>query len=66
MSLKQFHVVFITLSIVCALLFACWAGERYFELKTFGYLIAACVSLFIAAGMVAYEIYFLKKTKSFA
>jgi hypothetical protein len=64
MSLKAFHVVFITAS--CALAFGCgiWELKNYFspEGRTLD-LIFALAAVAAGVGLILYERYFLKKLK---
>jgi hypothetical protein len=63
MSLKAFHVVFISASVLLAFGFAAWClggsppaagGER---------LLAALVSAAVGLGLAGYEVWFLKKMR---
>ena len=64
MSLKAFHLIFITAA--CALAFGCalWGFKTYFsaEGKTLD-LLFGIGSLLAGAGLIVYERYFLKKFK---
>ncbi|HEY7444945.1 MAG TPA: hypothetical protein VH701_21115 [Vicinamibacterales bacterium] len=59
MSLKSFHVVFITLSIVLASWFGIWAISN----DGLPYVVTGAVSLLSAAGLIVYEVGFLKKCR---
>ena len=64
MSLKAFHVVFITASILLAFGFGAWLLKQYFgpapeKLN----LVVAVASFAVGLGLIAYERRFLKKTK---
>ena len=64
MSLKAFHVVFITAA--SAMSFGCgiWALKGYWSPGgTVAELLAGLGSILAAAALIAYERYFLKKTK---
>ncbi len=63
MSLKIFHIVFITLSTLLAL--GCGVGALiYYSAEPSGLLLAAALGAFAAAiAMVIYGIWFLKKAK---
>lgn len=63
MSLRGFHVVFITCSIFLLLGFAYWAFIQFVNLRTTGYLATTVASCLTAIGLVIYEIYFLRKVK---
>jgi hypothetical protein len=62
MSLRSFHVVFISASVLLAFLFAAWClgpGAK----DGWGSLAAAVASALIGVGLVAYEAWFLRKTR---
>ena len=65
MSLKAFHIVFITAA--SALAFGCgvWSLRNYAsaEGRTFD-LVFGLVSLAVGVGLIIYERFFLKKTKN--
>ena len=65
MSLKAFHLVFITAS--SALSFGCgvWALKNYWSAGgTSGELLVGIAAILAAVGLIVYERYFLKKTKN--
>lgn len=65
MSLKAFHLIFITAAILLAFGFGAWLVKGYFSPDggiwdlVFGGISAAC-----GVGLIFYERYFLKKTKN--
>ena len=64
MSLKAFHVVFITAS--CALAFGCgiWELKNFFSADGRAWdLVFGLAALAAGAGLIFYERYFLKKLK---
>ena len=64
MSLKAFHLIFITASCVLALGCAVWALKDYFSPDGVGSdLVFGLGSLAIGVGLILYERYFLKKLK---
>jgi len=64
MSLKAFHIVFITAAVLLALGFGIWLLKGYFSPEgTAGDLVFGLLSIVSAVGLVLYERYFLKKTK---
>jgi hypothetical protein len=66
MSLKAFHLLFISLSIALAIIFGLWALEAYRAAGDgVGYLATALVSLASAGGLVWYEVIFLRKVRKF-
>ena len=65
MSLKAFHILFITAAVTLMLIFSWWAIDNFSENAHPGYLLAAVISLLIAVGLGIYEYFFIKKTKTF-
>jgi hypothetical protein len=63
MSLKVFHVVFVTASVLLAFVFAAWCFEAAPEPGT-GRLAAGAASVLVGFGLVFYEAWFLKKMRS--
>lgn len=63
MSLKDFHVIFVTASVACAIGFGCWAFGQYTATSAAGYLATAVVSFLAAIALIVYEIQFVKKMK---
>ena len=64
-SLKEFHVVFITASVLLTMGFATWGFAQYQERHGGIYVGAFLLSLVAAVGLVCYEVYFVKKVKSY-
>jgi cytochrome b len=64
MSLRQFHLLFIALSVVLAAFFAAWAGGQYREEHQIGYVVEALISLALGAGLAAYGTAFRRKTRN--
>ena len=64
MSLKAFHVVFITASILLAFGCAAWSLIAYREQGGLSFLVFGIGSAVCGAALVAYEIYVLKKLKN--
>ena len=65
MSLKAFHLIFITAS--SALAFGCgvWALKNYFSAEGHGLDLVYAICAFAAGiGLIIYERYFLKKLKN--
>lgn len=56
MSLKWFHLVFITLSVALALGFGIWGLVSQ-------YAALGLLSLVVAAALVVYEVYFVRKSR---
>ena len=63
MSLKAFHIVFITLSSALALGCGVWLAKNFFAGGGVVNLVSALLSFGAGIGLVVYELYFLKKTK---
>ena len=63
MSLKAFHLVFITCSILLAFVFAGWLLHGFWQNGAWGQLAGGVGSLATGIGLVFYERYFLKKTR---
>ncbi len=65
MSLKAFHIVFISSAILLALGIGAWALDTYFSgAGSRGYLFSGLASLGTAVGLGVYGVYFLKKLKN--
>jgi hypothetical protein len=63
MSLKAFHVVFVVVSILCALGFGVWSVADYMRTGS-GSSLAFAVAGFVATGaLVWYGFWFLRKLK---
>ena len=63
MSLRAFHLLFITLSVVLAAFFAAWAASQYQAQHALGYAIAGVAALAAGGGLVAYGAAFRRKTR---
>ncbi len=65
MSLKAFHLIFITAAVLLAFGFGAWLLKGYFS---FGGgvldLIFGAISIVFGIGLIVYERYFLKKTRN--
>ena len=64
MSLKFFHILFITLSTLLALGFAGWCGAMYYYGRSVMLLIFGILSLLAAFALVLYGRYVLRKLKN--
>jgi hypothetical protein len=64
MSLKNFHVFFITVSILGAVAFGVWGIYYHITQGDIFYFFLGIASLFGGAGMVIYEIKILEKLKN--
>lgn len=63
MSLKAFHIVFVTASVLLLLVLAGWCFGNYREDGATVQLVWGSLSVAAAAGMVAYGKLFLRKFK---
>jgi len=63
MSLKAFHLVFITVTTMLSFVVAGWAGMQFYDTRRTGYLAAVAGALAFGAAMVYYGKIFLKKFK---
>ncbi len=64
MSLKAFHLVFITAAVILAFGCAIWGVKSFFsETGRAWHLIFGLGSLGVGVGLVVYERYFLRKLK---
>ncbi|HTK29829.1 MAG TPA: hypothetical protein VL309_09775 [Vicinamibacterales bacterium] len=63
MSLRAFHLFFISLSVVLAAFFAAWAAGEYRALHDASYAAAAVCSLLAAAGLAVYGAAFQRKMR---
>jgi hypothetical protein len=62
-SLKRFHVLFISLSVVLCVWFALWAFGEYQTQGGGAYLVTALASFAVSGALVVYEIGFLRKCR---
>ena len=64
MSLKAFHIIFITASMILTVGFGVWALNQFFnDGRSRSDLVGACLSFGLSIGLVFYGKYFLKKLK---
>jgi hypothetical protein len=63
MSLKAFHLVFITAATLLAFGFGVWLAGNFFSGGGVANLLSALLSFGTGIGLIVYEFYFLKKTK---
>jgi len=64
MSLRAFHLLFITLSVILTAFFAAWAAGQYSAVHDVSYVIAAVGSLAAGLGLVLYGARFQRKTRN--
>ena len=63
MSLKSFHIVFITCAVVLTFGFAAWAIRSYLGGAGAGLLGAGISAVVVGSGLIIYGILFLRKLK---
>jgi hypothetical protein len=63
MSLKNFHLVFIAVSVVLAAFVAAWAAQQYRSLHAAGYIVTAVAALASGAGLAVYGAAFQRKMR---
>jgi hypothetical protein len=63
MSLKTFHLLFVTASVILALGFGAWGIEAFSSRGEVGTLVLALLSLLFGAGLVVYGIRVRTKLK---
>jgi hypothetical protein len=64
MNLRWVHAVLILLSAALAVLFGVWNLGQYRQDAGVGSLLAAVVAFAVSLGLVAYDSWFLKKTRT--
>jgi hypothetical protein len=63
MSLKTFHIIFVTVSTLVAFFFAGWLFNNYLATKGIGNLLGAIAAALAGAGMIWYGKVVLRKLK---
>lgn len=66
MSLRAFHLLFITLSVMLTAFFAAWSAGQYRAAHEASYAVVAAVSLASGVGLCVYMTKFLRKTRRFS
>jgi len=64
MSLRNFHLLFIGLSVVLAAFFAAWAGGQYRQAHELQFAVTSAVCVASAAALTVYGARFQRKTKN--
>ena len=64
MNLRWFHALLILLSAALAVLFGVWCLDQYKQANGAGSLVAAVAAFAVSAGLVAYDSWFLRKTRA--
>ena len=63
MSLKAFHIVFVTLSMLLSVGFGIWSLVQYRQTSTAGMLAMGVGGLIVAVFLIVYGVWFLRKLK---
>jgi len=63
MSLRFFHVVFIVLALLLSVFTGVWSLGQYRALGAGSWLALGIACLVVAAGLVVYGVWFLRKTR---
>jgi len=64
MNLRWFHAMLILLSAALAVLFGVWSLDQYAQEHAVTSLLAAVVAFALSIGLVLYDSWFLRKTRS--
>jgi len=64
MNLRWVHAVLILLSAALAVLFGVWCLGLYWRQDGTGSLVAAVTSFAVSCGLIAYDSWFLRKTRT--
>jgi hypothetical protein len=64
MSLKAFHLVFISAAVLLAFGFGAWLVKTFFSGGGAVDLLSALLAFGAGIGLIVYEFYFLKKTRN--
>jgi hypothetical protein len=64
MSLKAFHVLFVTISVLITLGFGIWSLQQYGATGSSGSLALGIASFVVSVALVVYGVAFLKKLKN--
>ena len=63
MSLKGFHIVFMCAAVLLSIGVGMWSLEQQQHGRAGDWLLWAVASFVVAAALVAYEVWFLRKTR---
>jgi uncharacterized membrane protein YcjF (UPF0283 family) len=64
MNLRRVHALLILLSAILAVLFGVWCLSLYGRQDGIGNLIAAVTAFVVSAGLIVYDSWFLRKTRT--
>jgi hypothetical protein len=63
MNLRNFHMLFVAMSVVLTAFFTAWAAGQYRLEQDLGYVVAGAASLVAGAGLAVYGAAFQRKTR---
>ena len=63
MNLRWFHALLILLSAALAVLFGVWSLGQYGQGHAVGHLASAVAAFVVAAGLLVYDSWFLRRTR---
>jgi uncharacterized membrane protein len=63
MSLKHFHILFISVSVILAVGFGAWSVHLHTQEPGTAWLVMGVLSLVIGVALVVYGVWFLQKIK---
>jgi uncharacterized membrane protein YcjF (UPF0283 family) len=64
MNLRWFHALLILLSAVLAVMFGVWCLDRYGRQDGVGSLLAAVAAFAVSLGLIVYDSWFLRRTRT--
>jgi hypothetical protein len=64
MNLRMVHAVLILLSAILAVLFGIWCLDLYWRQDGVASLVAAVTAFVVSCGLIAYDSWFLRKTRA--
>lgn len=64
MNLRRVHAVLILLSAILAVVFGIWCLSQYERQDGTANLVAAIVAFIVSCGLIAYDSWFLRKTRT--
>jgi hypothetical protein len=64
MNLRLFHALLILLSALLAVLFGVWSLAQYGREDGVAYLLAAVAAMAVSFGLIVYDSWFLRKTRT--
>lgn len=64
MSIKEFHILFISVAVICLAFFSGWAFYNYSRNPAANLLLMGIIALLLVISLCIYEYFFIKKTKN--